>query len=1383
MNGRYFYTNLKRVVAGTCIALFLLLFMTLKPVLLAAAQMSPDNQAGTQMPIMIIHAGQDLIIQSVTMNPPNPAPNQSTDITIVIKNTGSSAIVNGFYTYLYIDPAGQPPTVSTSYTSRYGHFLGLNSGATFTWSYTDITFPSAGCGHKLYVWVDRENSVAEDNETNNLSSIDFCVGVSPVDSYEPDNVCANAKSINTDGTVQTHNFSPAGDVDWVKFNATGGVWYVVNGINVGTNSKVELELHSSCDQPPSFGGGNPILEIQPLTDGTYYIKAVNTNTGGGLQTDYTLSVRTMAECAGFFEPNDTQSTAKDITPGDPAQIHSFCRALDQDWVSFATQAGQTYTVTSTAIGSKAAPMLEGFDLAHPNDKLQGTSLNFVAGTVSRFYVKAINSRENYGVDTSYSLMVTTQGCVGDAAEPDNSRATAHSMIVDSVPEKHNFCPAADHDWLKFSVQAGQTYTIETTGIGRLSDTQICLRDNLGNQIACDDDSGVQKGSKITWQASAAGDYFVEVSQLDTNAAGPDTLYEASISSGQCRMDLYEPDDTVQQARVLTLNSPMLHNFCPAADKDWVKVTIPATGNYVFQTQLQSSGADTMLKLFDTDGKKLGSNDDYGLGLSSQLTHNFSVSGTYYLEISHYNPSKVGRSTAYTLLVQSGTATSTPTPTQAVPTATPTRTPPPNSGIKTLIITNRERFTALYGVARTNSLFTKLSGFANNPYVQGEIMDVGANSSVVAQYTEWLTHVDNVNKANQTSAAIRSLISNYLDAHASVLYIVIVGDDQIIPFRRIADRTSFSELEYTFVDASTAIGSAIAENYFLTDDYYADRQPNSWQDAEIYIPDLPIGRLIHTPEQINGLIDGFNNNSELQLDKILVTGYDFVKDSATNMCELYSQDIGASKLDCTLIGENWSGTQLKSKQLSASPAFKLQTINGHANHISQGAPVNPPVTSYDIVNSSSDLTGALIYSVGCHAGLDPELPTNNMVSLAQAFSQKGANYVGNTGFGWGSGEGAFFSERMMQNFTQELLKGSSTTIGAALLSAKQRYYQEADGFEVRDEKVLQQVVLYGFPMYSIRSGAVLGNENPFPDASISFTLPTSMPSQVSPESIQSQVLATPMPGKAALSILIGTNQTAKLASESLLSGYTLKQTNWGQYYQLDGHTSTRVDAPLQPRLYTPLSLPAGIHIRGAIFTGGTFSDTQVNPVIAAGTNEFVPVFTEPAFTTQGFFPPVPFSLQLTDDIIGAKDVFTISLGQYDAQSGTQRLYENVLFDVYYSTSADQTGPEVRSVTGMYDTKSQRAYFKIEATDPSTVVRVVIAHTTGTNNWVSQDLSFDPSSYKWLGSVPGIRNATYFVQVLDGAGNVTILSRKGGYFTLDDVVLTDRFLSIYLPNVIK
>jgi len=44
------------------------------------------------------------------------------------------------------------------------------------------------------------------------------------DSYEPDDTPAQATTIATDGTPQTHTISPASDVDYVKFGVAVGLF-------------------------------------------------------------------------------------------------------------------------------------------------------------------------------------------------------------------------------------------------------------------------------------------------------------------------------------------------------------------------------------------------------------------------------------------------------------------------------------------------------------------------------------------------------------------------------------------------------------------------------------------------------------------------------------------------------------------------------------------------------------------------------------------------------------------------------------------------------------------------------------------------------------------------------------------------------------------------------------------------------------------------------------------------------------------------------------------------------------------------------------------------------------------------------------------------------
>lgn len=60
---------------------------------------------------------------------------------------------------------------------------------------------------------------------------------------------------------------------------------------------------------------------------------------------------------------------------------------------------------------------------------------------------------------------------------------------------------------------------------------------------------------------------------------------------------------------------------------------------------------------------------------------------------------------------------------------------------------------------------------------------------------------------------------YLQQHGGVEYIVLIGDDRALPFRRIVDNTprnDYLERHYLLVNDSHPTGSALRNNHYLTD---------------------------------------------------------------------------------------------------------------------------------------------------------------------------------------------------------------------------------------------------------------------------------------------------------------------------------------------------------------------------------------------------------------------------------------------------------------------------------------------------------------------------------------------------------------------------------------
>lgn len=118
------------------------------------------------------------------------------------------------------------------------------------------------------------------------------------DSYENDDVCAQAKAIPADGTAQTRTFHVAGDADWIRFDAVQDGRYLIEvQIPAGSPADSALEIYPSCggalsdSQDHSFSPGVR-LEIAAPTTGTFFLKLFDHEPQrGGDNVRYELSIR------------------------------------------------------------------------------------------------------------------------------------------------------------------------------------------------------------------------------------------------------------------------------------------------------------------------------------------------------------------------------------------------------------------------------------------------------------------------------------------------------------------------------------------------------------------------------------------------------------------------------------------------------------------------------------------------------------------------------------------------------------------------------------------------------------------------------------------------------------------------------------------------------------------------------------------------------------------------------------------------------------------------------------------------------------------------------------------------------------------------------------
>lgn len=97
----------------------------------------------------------------------------------------------------------------------------------------------------------------------------------------------------------------------------------------------------------------------------------------------------------------------------------------------------------------------------------------------------------------------------------------------------------------------------------------------------------------------------------------------------------------------------------AGDRDWFAVTLTAGTAYTFRENASASSLDSYLRLVNSSGTVLASNDDGGGSMNSLISYTPTTSGTYYLAAGGYGDGSTG---AYTVSASGSTPTPTPTPT-------------------------------------------------------------------------------------------------------------------------------------------------------------------------------------------------------------------------------------------------------------------------------------------------------------------------------------------------------------------------------------------------------------------------------------------------------------------------------------------------------------------------------------------------------------------------------------------------------------------------------------------------------------------------------------------------------------------------------------------------
>ena len=450
-------------------------------------------------------------------------------------------------------------------------------------------------------------------------------------------------------------------------------------------------------------------------------------------------------------------------------------------------------------------------------------------------------------------------------------------------------------------------------------------------------------------------------------------------------------------------------------------------------------------------------------------------------------------------------------------------------VRSIIIANRkllyDQYTESEVTSLLNRLFTEAAGFPTSHSPLGVIYYLDRYDPRAYNWDNTAVDYTSSATANQAADAIDDLIEDWHnDATEYVLinipiigyinvpvswpnYLMIVGDDDTIPFYRYDDPSNDEGIDWMgctgwCVDSATnpAI-RATDEDYFFTDNPYADVWGGNWQTGDI---ELWVGRLLgeDAADMLSLLAEGVSwaNGQRGGAVMASVDGWELGLEpdpgGAGHIADLYdvpalfrgdgfqvrNDDNPASEVQTIDVMSPFEGgnaswnTDFRNAANDAG-GMDIFFIGGHDSYDHASIPGDDfspddtcaaPTCRYNRFDNDHPI--AMI--VGCHGGLPvPDIDVAGGVDDDMVYDliHEGASaYIGATGFSYGSPGNlhrATWGERLIQRFLGQLLLpsgGNSMAIGKAMAEAKSDYVFGFGSDDALDRKTVTEFNIYGVP---------------------------------------------------------------------------------------------------------------------------------------------------------------------------------------------------------------------------------------------------------------------------------------------------------------------------------
>ncbi len=708
------------------------------------------------------------------------------------------------------------------------------------------------------------------------------------------------------------------------------------------------------------------------------------------------------------------------------------------------------------------------------------------------------------------------------------------------------------------------------------------------------------------------------------------------------------------------------------------------------------------------------------------------------------------------------------------------------GFETIILTDANRMSGTLAgnsAAAKSTMAARLATFAARPDVKGVVVNVAGDGRVAAHNAQADDNYACPYAKNLVAGSIRDIVDRYRALNPNLRYVVIVGDDDVIPFFRYPDQSLLGpEQDYLPpVGTTTASEASLRSNHVLGQDAYGQSTSISLRVSDFPIPDLAVGRLVERATEVTNMLDAYlatPNGVVATPSSSFVSGYDFIADAATVIGDELGAGIGVPTQRLITPGHlspqdpaSWTATQLRSAFLGTRRDISF--LGGHFSANSAlAADFTTSMTTAELIAAPVNLTNAIVFSIGCHSGyniVDPHgVPSvTQTLDWPQAFAQKGTTLIAGTGYQYGDTDFIEFSERIYAEFARQLRVGTGpVAIGDALVRAKQAYLRSTPDIRGLHEKSLLESAVFGLPMLRVdmpagripadADASVIGGTTDYAGPGAAATLGLSYADLIgNPPLTQKQVILKDIEG--------GPDVTTTYFTGP------------------DGNT-TNPSEPALPLDVQNVTVPNQV-LRGVGFRGGDYTDTTVIPLTGAPNTEIRGVHVP--FASTVFYPMRPWTVNYFDALGtpgGATRLLltpvqhkSVALGSLQAIA---RKYADMDLRLFYSdnittyaggsTPALSAPPTITSVAAQVDGTTVTFQANVVGDPAAGIEEVWVTYTGHDSRWDSVDLVQDAvDSTLWTGTltVPSTAAGTdlqFMVQAVNGVGLVTVADNLGAYY---------------------